>query len=185
MGDNVWNELETAVRQIYSLPHNALYFQKSGSSPEQEINRKLQEIRSGLAGLPKKEEFLGPKLFFRVAGYRVFSGEWWFDASTLENLERDYSRLFFNDQEMKTALRAMLRELLAISTEWNAMEEVWVLELPPGEKLTGFSGIGSPQKLFGNLPLTAQGNRMLTGRARQIFFPVKNPLWVKKFRNLV
>ncbi|UHD16104.1 hypothetical protein [Thiocapsa bogorovii] len=69
--------------------------------------------------------------------------------------------------------------------EWNSIEEVLALELPAGERLTGFSGAGAPQKLFGSIPLTAKGNRMLVGRVRQIFFPVKNPLWVKHFRNLV
>lgn len=53
------------------------------------------------------------------------------------------------------------------------------------ERLTGYSGIGTPQRLFGSIPLTAKGNRLLVGRARQIFFPVKNPLCVKHFRDLV
>jgi len=50
--------------------------------------------------------------------------------------------------------------------------------------LTGFSGIGTPQRFFAHLPLTDKGNRMLVGKTRQIFFPVKNPLWVKQYRNL-
>lgn len=187
MTEPVWNEIETSLRQIYSLPHNRIRFNDARSSPEVEVSKKLQELKSGLTGVPRKEEFLGQKLFLRVVGAanRAYSGEWWFDASILENMERNYSRLFFNDQEMKAALRAMLREILAISNEWNNMEEVWVLALPAGEKLTGYSGIGTPQKLFGSVPLTAKGNRMLVGRVRQVFFPVKNPLWVKKFMGLI
>jgi hypothetical protein len=114
----------------------------------------------------------------------LYSGEWWFDASILEGFEHAYSRLVLNDRELKAVVRDMLREVLAISTEWNRIEEVWALELPAGERLTGFSGIGTPQKLFSALPLSEKGNRLLVGRARQIFFPVKNPLWVRRLRKL-
>ena len=78
----------------------------------------------------------------------------------------------------------MLRELLAIASEWNKISEIWALELPAGQVLRGYSGLGSPQQLFANLPLSDKGNRMLVGKARQVFFPVKNPLWIKHFQNL-
>jgi hypothetical protein len=64
------------------------------------------------------------------------------------------------------------------------MTEIWGLELPAGERLTGFSGIGTPQRLFGNLPLTEKDSRLLVGKARQISFPVKDPLWVREYRKL-
>lgn len=82
------------------------------------------------------------------------------------------------------ALKDMLRELLAVSTEWNTITEVWALALPAGEKISAYVGKSTPQKLFANLPLSAEGNRMLVGRAEQIFFPVKNPLWVKQYSQL-
>lgn len=187
MTDPVWNDIETSLRQLYMLPHNNIRLAESSSTPNAEVAKRLQEIRSGISGAPRKEEFVGQKLFLRVVGpsNRAYSGEWWFDASLLEGMEEGYSRLFFNDGEMKTALRNMLREVLAISSEWNSIEEIWALELPSRERLTGYSGIGRPQRLFGSIPLTAKGNRLLVGRARQIFFPVKNPLWVKHFRDLV
>jgi hypothetical protein len=186
MTEPAWKEIETSLRQIYSLPHNRVRFMESRPSVESEIDKKLEELKSGISGVPRKEEFVGPKMFLRVVGAanRLYSGEWWFDASILEGFERAYSRLVFNDRELKAVVRDMLREVLAISTEWNRIEEVWALELPAGERLTGFSGIGTPQKLFGSLPLSEKGNRLLVGRTRQIFFPVKNPLWVSRFRNL-
>jgi hypothetical protein len=78
----------------------------------------------------------------------------------------------------------MLRELLAIANDWNKISEIWALELPSGQVIRGYWGPGSPQKLFANLPLSQKGNRMLVGKARQVFFPVKNPLWVKHYQNL-
>lgn len=133
-----------------------------------------------------RQEFFGPKLFLRVVGpaNRAYSGEWWFEANLLDGLEGAYSRVYFRSVDRKAAIRAMLRELLAVSTEWNAITEVWALKLPPGERLVGYSGRGAPQRLFGDMPLTDAGNRMLVGRARQIVFPVKNPLWVREHRQL-
>jgi len=81
-------------------------------------------------------------------------------------------------------IRDMLRELLAVSVEWNTIAEIWALELPAGQQIVGFAGLGTPQKLFANRPLSAKGNRMLVGRAQQVFFPVKNPLWVKLYEQL-
>jgi hypothetical protein len=186
MNDPVWKTIETRLLQLYALPHNALELRRTGSSPEQAAKKKLEEIRSGLSGVPKAEEYIGPKLFLRVVGpsNRVYAGEWWFDADLHDKVEAAYSRIYFHTADRKVALRDMLRELLAISKEWNALTEVWALEVPAGERLTGFSGIGTPQKLFGSLPLTEKGNRLLVGQVRQLFFPVKNPLWVKQYRHL-
>jgi hypothetical protein len=183
----VWDNIETECLQLLSLPHNVVRLRDGGDTPQSAARKTAEMVRSGLGGLPpKRQEFRGPKLFLRVVGAvgRPFSGEWWFDADLLSRLEAAYSRVYFQSADKKRAIRDMLRELLAVSTEWNAMTEVWALELPPGEKISGYVGPGAPQKLFANLPLSAQGNRMLVGRAEQIFFPVKNPLWVKQYSNL-
>lgn len=185
--DAVWQHLESQLLQILSLPHNVIDLkQRLGLSPEQAVSKKLDEVRSGIAGVPTEEQFVGPKVFLRVAGpdNRVYSGEWWFDADQYDTIEASYSRVYFHAADRKAAVRDLLRELLAVSKEWNSMTEIWALELPPAEKIIGFSGIGTRQKLFANLPLTEKGNRLLVGKARQVFFPIKNPLWVRKFQNL-
>jgi len=184
--DPLWTSIERRILQVLSLPHNALLLRQQGSTPELATQKKLAEIRSGLSGIPREETFTGPRLFLRVVGpsNRAYSGEWWFDADLLDALDAAYARIYFRAADRKAVIRDMLRELLAVSTEWNAITEVWALELPAGETLVGFSGAGTPQKLFGNLPLSEKGNRLLVGRARQIFFPVKNPLWVREYRQL-
>ena len=187
MVDPLWRDIQSTLLYLYSLPHNKIALQKDSKTPEGATKEKLDEIRTGFVGVPKKEEFIGPKLFLRLVGAanRVYSGEWWFDADQVDHLEQIYSRIYFNSADRKQAIRNILREILAISKNWpNTLEEVWALELPSSEKLAGFSGIVAPQKLFGNIPLTEKGNRMLVGRARQIYFPVKNPLWVKQHRHL-
>ena len=56
--------------------------------------------------------------------------------------------------------------------------------MPPRASIVGYNEFGTPQKLFGMLPLSAKGNQLLVGKAKQIFFPVKNPLWVRSFERL-
>ncbi len=187
MADPVWGEIELALGQIAALPHNVVRLKARGLTPSDEVASKLLEIKSGLLGAPRREQWIGPKMFLRVvgAGNRAYSGEWWFDAEVLAALDDAYARISLEQDDLNQVVRDMLRELLAISHEWNSITEIWELRLPAGERLVGYGGIGSPQQLFANLPLTEKGNRMLVGRARQYFFPVKNPLWVEKIRNLV
>jgi hypothetical protein len=184
----IWGEIATALYNRNALPHMKIFLEKErGLTPEAAVKKTLVEIRSGMIGVPRRDNFTGPKLFLRVVGRNnsAYGGEWWFEADLLDNLKQAFSRIYFGSADRKAALRDMLRELLAISKKWNEMTEIWALELPPGEMLVGYSGAGSPQKLFGGVPLTEKGNRMLVGKARQIFFPVKNPLWVKIYERLL
>ena len=182
---SVWDEIEQTLIELYSLPHNRIQLQGQNTSPQTEARKKVDQVRAGLASVTR-EDYFGPRLFLRVIGpaNRAYSGEWWFDPGLLDTLHGACSRIYFNAMDKKRALRGMLRELLAISNDWNRITEVWALELPPGQLIRGYSGPGNPQKLFANLPLTAEGNRLLVGKARQVFFPVKNPLWVKQYQSL-
>lgn len=183
--EDVWAEIEARLLALNGLAHNRIALLEDRLTPESAARRTIKEIRSGIAN-PQREHCVGPALFLRVAGResRVYSGQWWFEGRILDTLETAYSRIYFSERDKKRVLRDMLREVFAISREWSTVEEVWALELPAGQTLDGYSGPGHPQKLFANLPVTHQGNRMLVGKVRQFFFPVKNPLWVRQFRNL-
>lgn len=181
----VWEELEADCLRIYSLPHNVVDLKSRNTTPAEAARRKVSEAKSGLGGAARRQEFTGPRLFLRVvgAGNRAYTGEWWFDADLLNRLDAAYARIYFQSADRKRAIRDILRELLAVTTEWNTMEEVWALALPPGERLVGYVGRGAPMPLFGNP--TAPGNRMLVGQAEQIFFPPShNPLWVTRHYGL-
>jgi hypothetical protein len=181
----VWAELEDTLLRQFNLPHNRWDLHGRPQEPQAATAAKMAELRSGLAQV-ERVDFTGPQVFLRVAGpgNRVYSGEWWFEAELLDRLERDWSRLFLSPVDERRMLRDVLRELLAVSERWNPMTEVWALRLPAGERLRGYAGPGTPQQLFDHLPLSANGNRLLMGGARQIFFPVKNPLWVFEHRLL-
>jgi hypothetical protein len=135
----VWDEIEKTLTDLYTLPHNRLDRSGRRVVPADEAKRKVKEIQSGLTSVIRKE-YVGPRLFLRVAGsetLRIYSGEWWFDVGVLDALEAGFSRIYFDIVDKRRALRDMLRELLAISQEWNQITEIWALELPPGKTLRG------------------------------------------------
>ena len=183
---SVWESLESDCLKIFSLPHNARALADEHLTPADAARRKVKEVQSGLGGSAVRREIEGPRLFLRVVGGRAYSGEWWFDADVLHGLDAAYARIYFSAPDRRAAIRNMLRELFAISTDFrNNMTEVWALAIPAGERLTAYVGSGAPQWLHQQLPPNAPGNRKLVGRAEQYFFPVKNPLWVTSYRSLV
>jgi hypothetical protein len=129
--------------------------------------------------VPQPREFVGPRRFYRAIGQRVYSGEWWFEEEQLLHLEGMTARVFFG-RERTQAIRDALREVTAVSIEWNSFEELWRLELPPGERITGLVSRAAPQPRSQKNP----GGRKLVGHTVQIFFPVKNPLWVYRHADL-
>ncbi len=189
MPPDIYSQIEASLLKVYSMPHNVAEFRTKDPmwTPAAAVAKTVAGIRSGLRGVPVEETFFGPKLFLRVVGRApqgAYSGQWWFDAAILDGLERAYSRIYFQAADRKAVIRDMLREILAISKEWNEISEVWALDVPAGNSIVGYTGFGTPQQLFSNLPLSAKGNRMLVGRAKQIFFVVKNPLWVTLYERL-
>jgi hypothetical protein len=186
---NTWDQIQADCLRIFNLPHNVIFLRdRYKTTPIEAARHMVSEVKSGLGGSATRREFIGPRLFLRIVGpeNESYSGTWWFDADLLHGLEAAYARIYFKSVEKKEAIRNMLRELLAIRTEWNKMFEVWALALPQGERLVGYVGRGAPQKLFGNLPLTASGNRMLVGQAEQVFLPpAHSPFWITKYYNLL
>lgn len=181
----VWDEIEKTLTELYCLPHNRVDVCGTPVNAVNAAKEEVERIRSGLDTVTP-EDYHGRRVFLRVIGdnNQAYRGAWWFDASILDELDVVFSRTYFSYADRNRAVRDMLREVLAVSEEWNTISEVWALELPAGEMLRGYYGPGNPQKLFANLPLTDRANRMLVGKMQQVYFPVKNPLWVHLFQRL-
>jgi hypothetical protein len=115
----VWDQLEADCLRIFNLPHNVIELERKRTTPVEAARAKVGEVKSGLGGVANRREFLGPRLFLRVAGpgNRAYSGEWWFDADLFHRVEAAYARIYFQTVDKKGAIRDMLRELLAITTE--------------------------------------------------------------------
>jgi hypothetical protein len=173
---DVWNELENRLVQL-----NALTMPTHAAVAK--ARQTLADVRSGSGGTIESIEYRGPVIFLRVVGKnRVYGGEWWFEESLLERIDQAYSRIFVG-REKTQAIRTTLREVLALASTWNKMSELWALKLPAGEILSGYQSRAMPQSLFYGLPVSP-ANKMLAGGAKQIFFPVKNPLWIEQYGSL-
>ena len=170
---------------LFSLPHNQVWLRSEFAlTPEQKAQEVLAQIDSGFRHPPRVEEFCGPKKFLRGVGSEnaVYAGSWWFDEDLLVRIEEQLSRIPLPQQDHKTATRVRLRAALAICKDWkNSLEEIWVLEIPQGERLTGLVGTAREQPEFSCAHPEHDPKKILPGGAEQVFFPIKNPLWVRLY----
>ena len=136
-------------------------------------------------------KYTGPHRFYRAAGKnaagglaRAYGGEWWADESTLLEIARKLERAkyWMTKPERVRAWPAQYRALTALSQDWNDMSEMFVMELSPGEVIEGLAGPAKEQPEFSTAdPLGRHDpNLVLVGNAEQVFFKVKNPLWIHK-----
>jgi hypothetical protein len=176
---DVWQDLEARLTEInaLSMPRNAA-IAKARSS--------VQDVRAAAVGTIEAVDIKGPATLLRVVGSanRVYGGEWWFEESLLTRLDQAYSRVAFGSEKTQ-AVRAILREALALSATWNRMTEIWALEIPAAQAVSAYQSQAAGQALFHGLPFSGSTvNRMLVGGAKQFFVPVKNPLWVTRYGTL-
>ena len=51
---DIWKTIESRLTEIYSLPHNKVFLADKGRTLDSTIQHKLNEIRSGINGVPKQ-----------------------------------------------------------------------------------------------------------------------------------
>lgn len=185
-----WDNLEQKLTALYSLKHNALLLADRGMTPQMKAHRLRQEVAIGFAGRPRERQFAGPLRFFRAVGAKDplkplannSYGDWWFEEDLVRRLECQVGRVFFTDEERRRSFSDTIRAGLAIAYEWdNPMSEYWILELPAGARLTGLTGTAAPQPHAAKPHPKYDWTRTLPGGLPQVYFPVKNPLWVKRY----
>lgn len=177
-----WSNLEARLVEMLRWPHNRAIL--GGQTPEQKAKQMIQEIAGAFIGIPQPVEFVGPKRFLRASGPRntAFSGSWWFEEKVLLRLEKELSRIPLPEEQRQQAMQGRLRSGLAVSVDWNPLSEIWILELPAGERLPGLMGRTRAQPVYSAKHPEHDPKRILAGEEIQIYFPVKNPLWVRRYR---
>lgn len=184
-----WHNFEAKVAQIASFPWNKDLLK--GLTPAQVASRMKQSVGSGFGGIPKEITFTGSVRFFRGVGPKTTPsdpfdnnafGGWWFQESDLHKLEAQLARIFFTEEERRRAFRDTIRAGLAIAYDWNKeLSEYWMLDLPAGAKLTGLTGRAKSQPQHSAKHPQHDPNKTFPGGLMQIYFPVKNPLWVRRY----
>ncbi len=145
------------------------------------------------AGTAKVVRFIGPHRFYRAAGWdtkrsRMASayGSWWADEQALVAIANRIERFedFLPPELLKRAWPAQYRGAAALCEDWNDMREMFRLELPPREELTGVVGLASEQPLHSTMDRLDRRTPMLPGGLEQVYFKrtptlsAINPLWV-------
>lgn len=149
------------------------------------------QILSSYSGIVQVYKYKGPHYFYRAAGVnaagrlgRAYGGEWWADESALmeiaQNLER--AKYWMTKSERERAWPAQYRALTALCEDWNDMNEMFKLALPPGEEIEGLVGPAKEQPEYSVYdPMGRHNpNRILVGGAEQVFFKMKTPLWIQR-----
>jgi len=140
------------------------------------------DVLNAFAGIPTEVTVTGPKSFLRAAGAdnNPF-GRWWFAAETLLGLNEPLEKIPLPAGHRRDALLGRVRAVTAISVDWNTLSEFWMMQLPKGDQLSGYTGPTSPQAVFSVKHALHNANLVLAGGAIQYYFPVINPLWVTRF----
>jgi hypothetical protein len=144
-------------------------------------------------GTVKVVQFSGPHRLLRAAGWDATTGRlasaygsWWADELILgqigARLEKFESLL--PPDLLRKAWPAQYRGASALCEDWNDMREMFQLQLPPGDVITGLAGIAAAQPKRSNMNPTARSTPILPGGGEQIYFKRThalnsvNPLWV-------
>ena len=178
-----WENLQEHLLRKLQMPQNATFLH--GRDPEELASEQTAQILRGFVGFPQSRTLTGPVTLLRgtdttprvLQGARNPFGGWWFPEETLLKLFARFERIRMPEQLQKTAVQGHLRAGLAVSLDWNELEELWCLQLEAGEQLTGLLGRTSEQWIDSRVHSLGR----LLGGEEQYFFPIIPPLAVKPY----
>lgn len=187
-------DLEQRLEALMQLPHNQFFLRQKRTTAGAFAKTKAAEIRSGFVGLPQPATVAGPKRLLRGTGKTPAGpqqgeenpfGNWWFEEKLLIEIANRLKPWPMPADIKATLTQQRLREAMAVALNWNPMVELWCLDVPPGQTLSGLTGLTSPQPVIGKGAPGHDPTWTLRGGHTQFYFPVVNPFWVKKYDDLI
>jgi len=163
------------------------------SSPPIPITHAPSVLATFKPGTVKVVRFVGPHKLYRAAGWDATKdslassyGSWWADERVLAGIGARISKFdnWLPKDLLKRAWPAQYRGAAALCYDWNDMREMFSLQLPSGQELTGLAGLAAPQPMKSTLNPASRKTPMLEGGGEQVFFKKTptlssiNPLWV-------
>jgi len=117
-------------------------------------------------------------------------GSWWVDEVVLTHLGGTLQKFasWLPKDLLQRAWPSQYRGVSALCEDWNDMREMFKLELPSGEEITGLAGPAAPQPRKSSLDPRARTTPMFKGGGEQVYFKRThganslNPLWVYSVR---
>lgn len=150
-----------------------------------------------LPGTAKVVRFRGPHRFYRAAGWDAKKGgmasaygSWWADEAVLARIGGTLHQFenWLPQSLLNKAWPAQYRGLSALCEDWNDMREMFKLELPAGDEITGLVGPAAPQPRKSSMNPNSTTTPMFKGSGEQVYFKSThgvnslNPLWVYPVR---
>lgn len=181
------SNLESFLTRNLQMPHNRDLLvdrrTKVVKTPQQRAHEIAVEALAGFVGVPEARRFAGPRKFVRGVGPNnlAFGGPWWFDEAFFVGQQQRLSSFPFSRDQLRALVHQRVREGLAISVDWNPLAEMWMLEIPAGESLTGLWGVTKQQPVYSVKHPQHDPTHILRGGVLQAYFPVRNPLWVFRY----
>ncbi|MBI5256548.1 MAG: hypothetical protein HY855_08620 [Burkholderiales bacterium] len=157
------------------------------------IHNAASVLQAFQPGTTRVVRFIGPHRLYRAAGWDAKSGRmasaygsWWADEHALAQIGARIERFegFLPPELLKRAWPAQFRGAAALCEDWNDLREMFRLDLPPREELTGVVGLAAPQPQRSTLDPAQRRTPLLAGGGEQVFFKrtpalnAINPLWV-------
>ena len=178
-----WETLREHLLRKLRMPQNAAFLH--GGNPEDAASEQTVQILKAFVGFPQSRTLTGPVTLLRgtdttplvLQGARNPFGGWWFPEETLLKILDRFERVPMPERLQKSAVQGHLRASLAVSLDWNELEELWCLQLETGEQLTGLFGRTSEQWVDNRVHRLGR----LLGGEEQYFFPIIPPLAVKPY----
>jgi len=131
---------------------------------------------------PEEVTLTGPRRLLRGAGVDNNPyGQWWFDEGELLSIQSGFDRIPLPASHRREAILGRLRSNLAISIDWNTLSQWWLMQIPAGPSVPALVGTIKSQPVFSVAHRLHNPSRSLSGRLRQYWIPVKNPLWVARY----
>ncbi len=144
-------------------------------------------------GTAKVVRFRGPHRLYRAAGWdstrgkmATAYGSWWADEQVLARIGNTLQQFetWLPKELIQKAWPAQYRGMSALCEDWNDMREMFKLELPPSDEITGLVGVAAPQPRTSSLNPRGRTTPMFKGGGEQVYFKRTgvansvNPLWV-------
>jgi hypothetical protein len=117
-------------------------------------------------------------------------GGWWVEETVLAQIGARITQFenWLPKNLLAQAWPIQYRGMTALCEDWNDMREMYKLELPPGEEITGLVGLTAPQPQRSTMNPASRKTPMLKGGNEQVYFKRThnlnsiNPLWVYPVR---
>jgi hypothetical protein len=127
----------------------------------------------------------GPATLYRFSEHPEGRGEWWIPEDIfllIYNEARDNAAAS-QSNTTGTEFRRLYRKYLAISLDWNDLEQLFRMDVPDGAFATGWKGLAKSQPVVSEAEAKKLGKTIsgkLSGGVEQLFIEEYDINWVRK-----